>query len=655
MGRNNLGLVINFKTFLFLSIPVLGRPAYNFDPDLAPDDSSHVPQSKVPLFESDILGIDARSLQTGSAPNMGRNGVSDENLRWKNNRVPFQFSKTYVYEQDKHDLVLKAMEGIENSTCIRFVQRTTETEYLLIIADANRCTSYIGNYHKAEQQVLLSLSHCFINQTYGIAQHELMHALGFYHEQARADRDDFVEINFDNIPKTEKSQFQKYDNSLAFGEPYDFGSILHYGMFDFAVDRTQWTIRPKPQYSDKEIGQRRHLSPIDINKINKMYSCTGYPGVPSVSLGGTDPDFETPHRGCYYPYEATNLDGLARYTVRNIDPSLCSYINVVKGNLISAGIIQAEFDRDILHKLNSFKKSYPKLKTLLSLSERDFSTLMELTQNLAKRHKFARAAAKSLRNWGFDGIDVTIKMDPGRVIKTDKTTVTSFFEKLRQVFEIDSVERDMTRLAISVVVFSESADSALIDASSLESFVDIVNVAAYDLGSSTTNRNAVVHHSPTLLGPLGVKQRYNLNSIMGMWSSQGFSKYKLVAGVPFYGRGWLLSDSDDHELGATALTWITASEHTGETRKWPFYEICLRIKSDGATDVFDTQIQASYAYNDAWWIGYNDVRTVQAKANWVKNNGYGGVYVKDVSQDDFRNICGLGQNPLLKTLKKAFT
>ncbi len=40
--------------------------------------------------------------------------------------------------------------------------------------------------------------------------------------------------------------------------------------------------------------------------------------------------------------------------------------------------------------------------------------------------------------------------------------------------------------------------------------VDIVNVAAYDLGSSTTNRNAVVHHSPTLLGPLGVKQRFNL-------------------------------------------------------------------------------------------------------------------------------------------------
>jgi hypothetical protein len=33
----------------------------------------------------------------------------------------------------------------------------------------------------------------------GRALHELMHALGIFHEQSRADRDDFVTINIDNI------------------------------------------------------------------------------------------------------------------------------------------------------------------------------------------------------------------------------------------------------------------------------------------------------------------------------------------------------------------------------------------------------------------------------------------------------------------------
>ncbi|OQV23275.1 hypothetical protein BV898_02727 [Hypsibius exemplaris] len=124
----------------------------------------------------------------------------------------------------------------------------------------------------------------------------------FYYEQARSNRDDFIDINLTNIAKDKQGQFQKYDNSLPYGEQYDFGSVLHYEMSDFAIDPAQWTIRPKVQYAGTEISSRRNLSEIDVRKINKMYKSMII--VMGLNFAWEDALFQMPHRGCYFPYDA---------------------------------------------------------------------------------------------------------------------------------------------------------------------------------------------------------------------------------------------------------------------------------------------------------------------------------------------------------------
>lgn len=65
----------------------------------------------------------------------------------------------------------------------------------------HRCWSYVGRYGGPQ---ILSLQppddkspNCL--GTEGRALHELLHALGIFHEQSRADRDKFITVHLDNV------------------------------------------------------------------------------------------------------------------------------------------------------------------------------------------------------------------------------------------------------------------------------------------------------------------------------------------------------------------------------------------------------------------------------------------------------------------------
>lgn len=62
-----------------------------------------------------------------------------------------------------------------------------------------RCFSPVGRQYATEGAQPLSIGNGCNDK--GIILHELLHALGFWHEQARSDRDDFIQVQWENVDK----------------------------------------------------------------------------------------------------------------------------------------------------------------------------------------------------------------------------------------------------------------------------------------------------------------------------------------------------------------------------------------------------------------------------------------------------------------------
>ncbi|XP_034016420.1 low choriolytic enzyme-like [Thalassophryne amazonica] len=67
-----------------------------------------------------------------------------------------------------------------------------------------------------------------------------------------------------------EGQFQK-KNTRNLDTPYDYGSVMHYGRYTFSRNR-QPTIVPIPD-NDVAIGRATQMSPVDIVRVNRLYSC----------------------------------------------------------------------------------------------------------------------------------------------------------------------------------------------------------------------------------------------------------------------------------------------------------------------------------------------------------------------------------------------
>ena len=103
--------------------------------------------------------------------------------------------------------------------------------------------------------------------------HELGHAIGFWHEQSRPDRDQHIEVILVNVIPGFANNFDKKGESEidSLGVGYDYNSIMHYDRNFFARFSSFDTIRARDP--SIPIGLARELSELDILQTNMLYNC----------------------------------------------------------------------------------------------------------------------------------------------------------------------------------------------------------------------------------------------------------------------------------------------------------------------------------------------------------------------------------------------
>lgn len=198
-------------------------------------------------------------------------GLIDPINHWPNAEVLYEFDSSLT--ASVRAKTLQAMHRVTKETdgCARFREwKPADGEAHVLIKSGNGCSATLG--YSANRVTSMRLSEkCSL----GSIMHELQHVLGVEHQQNRPDRDSYVKILFDNVKSGNELDFMKENSRYydSFGQPYDFGSQMHYALTAFSKNGLPTIEAVSSLPKGVQVGQRERMSRSDVALVRAMYKC----------------------------------------------------------------------------------------------------------------------------------------------------------------------------------------------------------------------------------------------------------------------------------------------------------------------------------------------------------------------------------------------
>lgn len=225
-----------------------GRAVFEGDIDLGPAEA-------VPATREALVGPPGR--KDGAI-------INGTNRRWGGGSVAYEISTSFSSTQ--RQTILDAISYVQATTPgVTFYAKGSYTSDWVRFVPSTGCSSAVGR-QGGRQDINLATG-C----TWGNTVHEILHALGMWHEQSRCNRDTYVEIRLYNVQSGQTHNFNKQctGSTDVPNNRYDEGSIMHYGPYAFSSNGQPTIVSRRGL--DYLMGQRSGMSGDDVYTIDWMY------------------------------------------------------------------------------------------------------------------------------------------------------------------------------------------------------------------------------------------------------------------------------------------------------------------------------------------------------------------------------------------------
>ena len=372
---------------------------------------------------------------------------------------------------------------------------------------------------------------------------------------------------------------------------------------------------------------------------------------------------------CYFTNWSRRRPNSGRFLPKLIDPFLCTHINYAFARLNNETLLMepsdscTDIENKYYYQVTSLKRKNPKLKVLISLGgwldSGESDKYSRLVSNSTARKLFIKNAISFLMKYNFDGLDLDWEFpkcwqgacNSGPDI--DRQNFVALIKELRREFSKHPIPLLLTAAVSANKLIIDSA----YDSQELAQNLDFVNLMSYDYnGIGSPN---ALHHSPLVQHPKFSDDKYsNVNFTIDYWlNEKHFPAYKMILGIPFYGRSFQLKSGSEGSMGSEVVGPGQPGVFTNENGVLSYFEICNLImdhrwakRSDSYSFKNYKYMSEPYAQHSNQWVGYDDKFQLMKKSQLIKSMSLGGAMIWSLDQDDFNGSCCSVKYPLLKTL-----